>query len=278
MPAQTNQRLNLTHSDYRSPVSIVVMGAPAEKRGKLAAKLLPLGIGLILVATFAIWAMHPSKRPTVPKVIVGTNDEIYYYRSASKADAQALGMALIGTGFLNNRGTTVLLSKGSAGTIVSFVLNNGAWDHPETIYSFEEIGRRIAPAIGGFPIVVRLIDAARNVQKELAIGKVMVGGKDEVYYAGSATAADAAALGNALQAAGFLTGRGASVVLSKMTLPNGAQTAVSLVLEESAWNRPEVVAGLEQLARKVAPSVGGLPISLRLLSPQMEPKKELILK
>jgi hypothetical protein len=254
------------------------MGAPAGKRGKLAAKLLPLGIGLILVATFTIWALHPSKRPPVPKVIVGTKDEIYYYRSASKTDAQALGVALNATGFLNNRGTTVLLSKGSAGTIVSFVLNSGAWDHPETIYSFEEIGRRIAPAIGGFPIVLRLIDAARNVQKELTIGKVMVGAKDEVYYAGSATAADATALGNALQAAGFLAGRGASVVLSKVTLSGGAQTAVSIVLEEGAWNRPEVVASLERLARKIAPSAGGLPISLRLLNPQMEPKKEFILK
>ena len=254
------------------------MDSPASKPRNVAAKLLALTFGAILVSTLAIWARHPSPRLAIPKAMIGTRDEVYYYHASTEADAQALGQALTLTGFLNNRGTTVLLSKGSAGTIVSFVLNDGAWERSETIDSFEEIGRRIAPAIGGFPITVRLIDSARTLQRELTIGRVPMGARDEIYYFGSATAADATALGNALQAAGFLTGRGASVTVSKVTLGGGVQTAVSLVLDGDSWNRPLVVAELEGLARKVAPSVGGLPISLRLLNAQMEPEKEIVLK
>jgi hypothetical protein len=231
--------------------------------------LLALAIGLSLLATIVLWALHPSKRPATPKVIVGNKDEVYYYHAATAEDAQALGQALTGIGFLNGRGTTVLLSKGTAGTIVSFVLNDGGWNHPQTVYSFEEIGRRIAPAVGGFPITVRLIDSARTLHKELAVGKVVAGARDEIYYFGSATEADAAALGRALQTAGYLTDRGASVVLSK-----GDGTAVSFVLDDGAWNRSEVAAGFERLVRQVAGTAGGLPVQVRLLNSKMEPKKE----
>lgn len=237
-------------------------------RPNLASKLLAFGIGIALLATIVVWAFHPSSRPASSKAIIGTRDEIYYSNAASKADAEALGQALQAMGFLNDRGTTVLLSKGAAGTIVSFVLNDGAWNHPETVYSFEEIGRRIVPSVGVFPIKVRLIDSARILRKELTVGKAIVGAMDEVYYFGSATEADANALGAALKTAGFLVDAGASVALSK-----GDGTAISFVLDDGAWERPAAVAGFERLVRQAAPSVGGLPIQLRLLNSKMEIKK-----
>ncbi len=244
------------------------------KYGNLASKLLVLLIGLALAATIAAWALHPSKRPPTPKVIVGSRDEVYYYHAATKEDAQTLGQALVRVGFLNDRGTTVLLSKGSAGTVVSFVLNDGAWDRAATVYTFAEIGRRIAPAIGGFPIEVRLIDSARALHKQLNVGRAAIGAKDEVYYFGDATGADAAALGHALQAAGFFADRGASVVLSKSALAKGAVTGISFVLDEGAWNLPGTATGFERLVREIAASVGGLPIEIRLLNPRMEPEKQ----
>jgi hypothetical protein len=244
------------------------MAQPRESGKRIASVLLAVAIGLALIAILVVWALHPSGRPATPKVIVGSNDEVYYYHAATKADARALGQTLVRVGFLTNRGTTVLLSKGTAGTVVSFVVGEGGWNHPATVDSFEEIGRRIAPALGGFPIQVRLIDAARAVRKELTVGRVAVGARDEVYYFGSATEAEASALGQALRAAGFLADRGASVVLSK-----GDGTGISFVLDEGAWERPEAVAGFERLVRQAAASVGGLPIRVRLLSPRMEPKK-----
>jgi hypothetical protein len=265
MHAQTN---SLTQPAYRKarakPWRIIV-----SVRRNIAANLLALVIGLAIVATMLVWLLHPSKQLPTPQVIVGTKDRVYYYHAATKDDAQSLGQALTGIGFLNDRGTIVLLSKGSAGAVVSFVLDSGGWDHPATVYSFEEIGRRIAPTIGGYPIKIHLIDSDRTLHKELTIGRVAAGAKDEIYYFGSATEADAAALGRALRAAGYLTDRGASVVFSK-----GDGTAISFVLDDGAWNRQEITAGFERLVRQVAGAAGGLPIELRLLNAKMESKRE----
>jgi hypothetical protein len=228
-------------------------------------------VGVALIALAAIWGTRSPARQTLPKAIVGTRDEIYYSHSATNEDAVSLGHALQATGFLNDRGTTVLLSKGTAGTIVSFVLNEGAWNRADTVLSFEEIGRRVANSVGGFPIKVRLIDAAQSVHKELNVGKVMAGGRDEVYYFGSATQAEAEALGRALASNGYLVGAGASVLLSK-----DLETVISFVVEDGSWDRPGTVAGFASLAQKAAASVGGLPIDLRLLNSKMEVKKQLI--
>jgi hypothetical protein len=157
--------------------------------------------------------------------------------------------------------------------VVSFVLHEGAWNHPETVFSFEEIARRVAPVVGEFPIMVRLSDSAWTVHKELVVGKVIIGARDEVYYFGPATQADAEALGQALKRAAFLVDAGASVVLSK-----DGGTALSFVVGDGVWKRPDAVAGFEQLTRRVAAAVGGLPVKLMLLSSKMETKKEVTLR
>ena len=221
--------------------------------------------GLALFIIIAYWVIHPPVRPGASKVIVGTLDEIYYSHSATEAEAASLGRALQSTGFFNNRGTTVLLSKGTSGTIISFALNDGAWDHPGTVLSFEEIGRRVANAVGGFPILLRLSDSKWGVHKEVVVGKVTVGAKDEVYYFGAATKADAESLGRALQNNGYLVDSGASVEISK-----DGVTAISFVVGDGAWRLPGTVTGFESLVGKVAPSVGGLPVDLRLLNASME--------
>jgi hypothetical protein len=72
------------------------------------------------------------------------------------------GKALEGTGFFNDRGTSVLLWMGGGPTVVSFVVDEGAWDHPHVVSNFTEIGRRIAMSVGGFPIQVHLVDAGET--------------------------------------------------------------------------------------------------------------------
>ncbi len=243
----------------------------AVARGrKTAAIILASVVGLALFAAILYAALHPSAHRGIPKIIVGTSDEVYYSHAATEEDARSLGRALQAIGFFNNRGTAVLLSKGTSGTIVSFVLNDGAWNHPPTVASFEEIGRRIAAAVGGYPIQVRLGDLKWGVHKELVIGKVMVGARDEVYYFGSATKAEAESLGHALQSNGFLVDSGATVELSK-----DSTTAISFVLGDGAWQRSGALAGFEALVRKVAASVGGQPVDLRLLNPRMEIEREI---
>ena len=139
--------------------------APVPGR-KIAPILLASGVGFALLATIVAWGLHPSRQPVNSKVVIGARDEVYYSHAATKEDAEALGQALKGIGFFNDRGTTVLLSKGKAGAVVSFALQAGAWDHPDTAFSFEEIARRVAPAIGGFPITVRLSDSVSLVGRQ----------------------------------------------------------------------------------------------------------------
>jgi hypothetical protein len=221
---------------------------------------LALGIGLAFVMALTI-ASHSTD---APKVMVGTKDEIYYYRSATKEDAIALGQALKETGFLTNSGAGILLSKGKSrgATVVSFILKDGAWNHPDAISNFGEIGRRIAPSVGGFPLRMRLIDQRFVVQKDLAVGKETIGMRDTIYYFGSATSQDAIALGQSLRSAGAMKDVGATILLAK-----GGVTTISFVVKQTPWERPEVVAVFESLMRQVAPSVGGLPLKLRLLDP-----------
>jgi hypothetical protein len=245
--------------------------APAP-RSKVAPVLLASAVGLALLATIVVWGLHPSTQPVNTKVAIG-RDAVYYSHAATKEDAESLGQALKGIGFFNDRGTIVLLSKGRTRAAVSFALQAGAWDHPQTVFSFEEIARRVAPAIGAFPITVRLSDSTWTVHKELEVGKVIVGARDEVYYFGPATEADAEALGQALKSAGFLVDAGSSVVLSK-----DGGTAISFVVGDGVWERPDAVARFEQLTRRVAASAGGLPVTLLLLNSKMETEKEVALR
>jgi hypothetical protein len=227
-----------------------------------------LGVGAALLATIVggVVAIHSSREP---KVVIGKNDEVYYYRRATKEDALALGQALKSTGFFNDRGTSVLLWMGGGPPVVSFTMDEGAWDHPHVISNFTEIGRRIATSVGGFPIQVQLIDAHRTVRKKMTVGKATAGVKDSVYYFGDATDADARALGEALRSAGYFTDKGATVALLK-----GEGTVISFVVQEGLWNEPAAAATLERLVRQIAPSVGGLPVKLRLLDRGMDIKRE----
>ena len=229
------------------------------------------GIGLALLVTLAA-GVYRTQAQKNRKVIIGTKDEIDYTGYATKEDARMLGQALASSGFLSNQGVSVLLSKGPGGASVSFVVQESAWNHPDTISSYEVIGRRIAPSIGGFPITVRLLDAAGHINK-LTVGRVLIGNRDEVYYFGSATEADAQRLGQALKGIGFFADIGASVVVSK-----GDGTAIWFVTNEGFWDKPEAIAGFKRVARQVAASVGGLPIQVRLLNSEMETKKQMTIQ
>jgi hypothetical protein len=157
---------------------------------------------------------------------------------------------------------------GGGPTVVSFVLDEGAWDHPHAISNFTEIGRRIAISVGGFPIQVQLIDAHRNIRKKMTVGKATVGANDVVYYFGDAGAADARALGEALRSAGYFSDKGVTAALLK-----GEGTVISFVVQEGMWDQPAAIATLDRLVRQIAPAVGGLPVELRLLDRDMAIKQ-----
>jgi len=225
---------------------------------------------VVILAAIVIAVVIPTYMShSGPKIVVGTKDEVYYSGSATQSDAQALGNALKADGYLSDKGVTVLLDKGASGTVVSFEVKEGAWDQPDMVSSFDEIGREIAPSIGGFPIQLHLMNKTREVKKESTVGELSVG-NDHIYFLGDATESQAQALGEALKSAGFFIGKGSDVFLTKQT--DG--TTLAFVVGDGVWNDAAMVASFERIARAAAPAVGGLPLKLRLESTTLEVKKD----
>jgi hypothetical protein len=135
---------------------------------------------------------------------------------------------------------------------------------------FEELAREAAPAVGGFPIQVRLVDSRLDVEKTSAVGEVRFSGSDGIYYEGSATKAEAQALGRQFESMGFFRGMGANVFLVR----HDDGTTLAFVIVGEAWRDPSKVSALESIVRDVAPRVGGLPIELHLVNTQLEVEKE----
>jgi hypothetical protein len=243
--------------------------------GKLVSRWTASGLGLTFMALiFGGILLFEFGRVSAAKVTVGPNDDIYYSGSATKQDASNLGDALKTVGYFSDKGTSVFLAKGKNGTAVSFVVKEGVWQQAEMIAAFEEIVREIAPSVGGFPIKLHLLNSARDSMKEVTVGRVVIGARDEIYYLGSALESEAKALGQSLKSAGFFEDRGVTVFLSKDD--NG--TAVAFVVTEGSWETPERVPVFATLVRLSAPALGGLPIRLRFLDSKLETKKEVTVR
>lgn len=240
----------------------------ANRGGRLGSKGGAFGFGLAVFGAIVICVLIGFGLTRDPSITIGAKDDISYSGSATKSDAQALGNTLQQIGYLKDRGVSVSVAKGKEGTTVSFVIKEGAWNDPNVLSQFEEIGREVAPAVGGFPIRVRLLNSDREVEKESAVGKIPFG-KDEVYYAGIANEKDAKALGQALTSAGFFENRGADVFLAK----HSDGVAFSFVVGQAVWENPALVGQFENIVRQTAPSVGGLPVKLRLVNTSLEAKK-----
>ena len=244
-----------------------------EQGGRLGSKWLASGIALAFSVLFVAVAFGIVSRQetaeTGTSLKIGSKDEVYYAGSASREEAQALGDALKASGYFSDRGADVFLARRAEGTSLSFIVKEGSWDDPATVELFEVMGQHLAPKVGGFPLRVRMMDKRRQVKADSVVGKAAFG-NDDVFYFGAASAAEALQLGKALKSANFFQDKGADVFLLK----HSHGTALSFVLGNGAWNDPAVLGKFEQIARKVAPVVGGLPIKLRLMNPNLETKKE----
>jgi hypothetical protein len=222
---------------------------------------------------------NPTQTPQNPvptpqnTVTIGTKDQVLFSGTATVNEATALGNALKAAGYFQDRGVTVLLSKGAGGTVIGFVVADGAWNQAGTVSQFEEIGRGVASTVGGLPVQVQLLNSTQTVEKSATVGEVDFGGGDAVIYEGTATQADAQALGQQLKTMGFFGGKGANVFLSK-----DGGTTIAFVVADGTWNNATMVTAFETIVRSVAPSVGGLPIDLRLDNTTLTVEKDEMVK
>jgi hypothetical protein len=204
-------------------------------------------------------------------VVIGTRDQVIYSGIATKADATALGNALKSDEYFQDRGASVLLNKGIGSTIISFGVQDGVWNQVGTLSSFEELGREVAPAVGGLPVQVHLVDSKGNVEETSMVGEANFDGNDGVYYEGSATKAEARALGRRFESMGFFRGKGANVFLIRH---DHEDTTLAFVIVGEAWKSPSTVSSLEYIVRDVAPLIGGLPIDMHLVNAQLQVEKD----
>jgi len=202
-------------------------------------------------------------------VTIGTKDEVIYSGTATQADATALGNALKNAGYFQDRGVNVLLTKGTGGTTIGFVVQDGYWNNAGIMSQFEEVVRGVASTVGGLPIQVQLLNTTRVVEKSGTVGEVDFTGGDAVIYEGTATQADAQALGNQFKTIGFFEGKGANVFLTK---DNG--TTIAFVVADGTWNDPTMVSDFETIVRGVASTVGGLPIEMHLVNTTLVVEKD----
>ncbi|MBL8810883.1 MAG: hypothetical protein JNM43_11955 [Planctomycetaceae bacterium] len=72
-------------------------------------------------------------------------------------------------------------------------------------------------------------------------------GNDEIFYSGEATEEDAARLAAVLRQSGYFGGDGVSVVLSE----TAGRHTVQFVVQDGAWNDPEVNNGIRVIARDI---------------------------
>jgi len=202
-------------------------------------------------------------------VTIGTKDQVVYSGTATKNDAMALGNALKTEGYFQDRGVAVLLSKGTGGTVIGFVVQDGYWNNAGVMAQFEEVVRGVASSVGGLPVQVQLLNSTKTVEKSGTVGEVDLGSGDAVIYEGTATQAEAQALGQQFKSIGFFQGKGANVFLTK-----DGGTTLAFVVSDGTWNDPTAVSDFETIVRDVASTVGGLPIDMHLVNTTLVVEKD----
>jgi hypothetical protein len=240
-----------------------------DRGGRLGSKWTAFGVGMgflavIVLAIFGVvYARIPHSKVTIGK------DEVFYTGNATQTDAKQLGDALKKIGYLQDRGVSVFVDKGSQGTTISMVVKDGAWNQPDTLPELEEVVREVAGSVGGFPVYVQVMDSEQHVKDHGLVGRVAVG-KDEVYYYDDATAEQAAGVGRGLQHEGYFTGQGVTVLLQKRS----GDALISYVVSDGFWNDPQHMEQFKKITGAVAGYVGGLPVKMRLVNSSLDTEKE----
>lgn len=97
--------------------------------------------------------------------------------------------------------------------------------------------------------------------------KRLAAGGSEILYSGSATHADAQSLADALTKAGYFgAGRATTVLLAK----SGTGTTLQFVVNETAATDDNTLAIFAAVAQDVAPSIGGKPLTMQLVNPELK--------
>lgn len=133
--------------------------------GRFVSKWRAAGVGVSWLAVVAVVlavgifvdvsGQDPGRLVETP----GRKGEVYVRGEASDQDAAALLTAIELRWFLKSDADyTVILDKSAGETKIGFVVKDGAWNDPMILVAFGTIAADAAPAVGGLPVTVQLLD------------------------------------------------------------------------------------------------------------------------
>jgi hypothetical protein len=154
---------------FRRAIALVlVVGAV----GALAVTVLS-GLGVI---------QFPEKEGLGKRLVIGPDgpnaEEVYYTRSVSKAEAEAVGRFLRKTGYFDGHSPkTVQLIRQDGIYVLSLVVADFAWMEPNLIEEFRKLGQGMSREVfDGGPVEVRLCEQMtdfRGWEYQLKVHKVL---------------------------------------------------------------------------------------------------------
>ena len=147
--------------------------------GKKATRWIGAGIGLAIfapimgaLAAFVLFSgINPSAYVDMQySVDMGHDQYVYYSYGATEDDARRFGEALETEGYFDGTIPADVLISGEAGDReISFFADESMWEDETYVDAVDAMAERIAPAIGGKPITVRILDEYSNEKKRLEI-------------------------------------------------------------------------------------------------------------
>ncbi len=147
--------------------------------GKKASNWIGAGIGLAvfapLIGALVVFVLISGVNPSAfvdmqHSVDMGHDQHVYYSRGATRDDAQRFGEALETEGYFDGTTPADVLISGKAGAReISLLSGGGVWEDESYVEAVRAMAERIAPAIGGKPFTVRILDENLNEKKRLQI-------------------------------------------------------------------------------------------------------------
>jgi rhomboid protease GluP len=202
--------------------------------------------------------------------------------SRSRAIAQSAGIFLVYNLFFGLASRTTDLSAHGGGFVVGFLagclLARPAVPGTRRL----PVVRTVGVAVVGFGLIATSLQALGRqhhfsgalYRDAMLSPHVSFGDKGSVIYAGSATKGDAQNLVQALDQIDDFKESGLDLILAKR---NG-QTDLSFMVNETAFSNADVAATIEHATRRVADSVGGLPITVHLVDGELHDRKSFVVQ
>ncbi|MGD9618572.1 MAG: hypothetical protein AB7G47_12250 [Mycolicibacterium sp.] len=230
-----------------------------------------------------------------PSVTIRAKHEVRYAGGATREDAQRIGEAYFApVAGVGAAGKCYLMVAGPAeDREISFPVGQGRWNYEFKVLWKRHRLERIAAAIGGRQVTMILLDFSfcerRRLRFEFNTEPVVDMGQDQyVFHAGGATREDAQRIGEALKEAGYFDGKiygwprprvlsFANPDLVMIAGPVGHRE-ISFYVHGGEWGDNSTVQRMRGLVERIAPAIGGKPVTMRLFTEGLDEKERLQLE